>query len=114
MAYADKGVRRSPLHERLWGTFMQCRWLQWVLRLLATTVIMLGLLTQLNVQELQQVIVAPALSPLLGMIVVAWLFVLLGGIKFWVLYRALTPVSFASFIRYFVVATSLGTDIEQP
>jgi uncharacterized membrane protein YbhN (UPF0104 family) len=43
------------------------------------------------------------------MIVVAWLFVLLGGIKFWVLYRALTPVSFSSFIRYFVVATSLGT-----
>jgi uncharacterized membrane protein YbhN (UPF0104 family) len=88
---------------------MQHRWLQWALRLLATTVIMLGLLTQLNVQELQRVLVAPAVSPLLGMIVVAWLFVFLGGIKFWVLYRALTPVPFASFIRYFVVATSLGT-----
>ena len=88
---------------------MQHRWLQWLLRLLATTVVMLWLLTQLDVQELQRVTVAPAVSPLLGMIVVAWLFVLLGGIKFWVLYRALTPVAFSSFIRYFVVATSLGT-----
>jgi uncharacterized membrane protein YbhN (UPF0104 family) len=43
------------------------------------------------------------------MFVVAWLFVFLGGLQFWVLYRTLTPVSFSSFIRYFVVATSLGT-----
>jgi len=56
----------------------------------------------------QRVIVAPAVLPLLGMIVVAWLFVLLGGVKFWVLYRALTPVAFRPFIQYFIVATSLG------
>lgn len=109
MAPAGKGVRQGTFRGRLWGTLMQHRWLQWLLRLLATTVVMLWLITQLDVQELQRVMVAPTVPPLLGMIVVAWLFVLLGGIKFWVLYRALTPVSFSSFIRYFVVATSLGT-----
>jgi hypothetical protein len=98
MESAGKGVRQGTFRGRLWGTLMQHRWLQWLLRLLATTVVMLWLLTQLDVQELQRVMVAPAVSPLLGMIVVAWLFVLLGGIKFWVLYRALTPVSFSSFI----------------
>ena len=108
MEPAGKAVRQGTFRGRLWGMLMQHRWLQWLLRLLATTGIMLWLLTQLDVLALQRVLVAPALPPLLGMIVGAWLFVLLGGIKFWVLYRALTPVSFPSFIRYFVVATSVG------
>jgi len=42
------------------------------------------------------------------MVGTAWLFVLLGGIKFWVLHQGLTPVRFASFITHFVVATAFG------
>src|SRR5215211_5492902 len=52
MEPAAKGVRQGTFRGRLWGTLMQHRWLQWVLRLLATTVVMLWLLTQLDVQEL--------------------------------------------------------------
>jgi uncharacterized membrane protein YbhN (UPF0104 family) len=70
--------------------------------------VVVWLLQQIDVPALQRVAVAPAVWPLLGMVVVAWVCVLLGGMKFWVLYHALTPVAFCPFLRYFVVATSLG------
>ncbi len=93
---------------KLWVILAQHRWLSWPLRLVMTAMVVVWLVRQIDVPVLQRVVVAPAVLPLLGMIVVAWLFVLLGGVKFWVLYRALTPVAFCSFIRYFIVATSLG------
>lgn len=101
-------MRDAIMLSRLWGFFSQHRWLSWPLRLVVTAAVVVWLLRQIDVPTLQRVAVAPAVLPLLGMVMVAWVFVLLGGIKFWVLYRALTPVAFCPFLRDFIVATSLG------
>lgn len=85
------------------------RWLGWLLQTLVTTFIIIWILTYLDLNELRQAAVTPAWLPLIGMAFAAWVFVLIGGAKFWVLFRALTPVPFLSFIGYFLVATALGT-----
>jgi len=108
MELTPKVLRQEACVFGLPVIFARRRWLIWGVRLCVTTGIIAWLLRQLNLQELQRVVVPPAVTPLLGMIGTAWLFVLLGGIKFWVLHQGLTPVPFSSFITHFVVATSFG------
>ncbi|RME49689.1 MAG: UPF0104 family protein [Caldilineae bacterium] len=93
------GVRRLLRHRR---------W-QWGFRLLATAVFLVLILRAIDLDEFRRVAVAPDWLPLAGMVLSAWVFVLIGGLKFWVLFRALTPVSFRAFMGYFLVATALGT-----
>jgi len=100
--------RRALYMAMLRTALARQRWVVWLLRLGVMGSILVWLTRQLNLQELQRVAVNPALLPLMGMMVTGWLFMLLGGIKFWVLYQAITPVAFRPFIGYFFVATALG------
>ena len=108
MAQVVRETRQAVNTTRWRAALSQHCWFSWLLRLLGTLAITAWLLMQLNLREWQRVVVTPALLPLLGMVGAAWLFVLLGGFKFWVLYRALTPVAWRPFLGYFVVATSVG------
>lgn len=87
---------------------VQRSWCHWGIRLVVTTGMLIWVLQQLNVQAFQSALLVPALLPLLAMVGAAWIFVLLGGLKFWVLSKALTPIPFVAFLRHFLVATAFG------
>jgi len=85
------------------------RHFRWSLRLLVTVFLIGWILRSIDVEEFRRVALSPAWPPLVAMVLMAWVFVALGGMKFWVLFRALTPVSLRAFMGYFLVATALGS-----
>ncbi len=81
----------------------------WIFRLLVTILVTAWILRSVNIEEFRRVAVAPDWWPLAGMILIAWLFQLIGATKYWLLFRALTWVPFRAFVKYFLVATSLAS-----
>ena len=109
MALGSVTSRRATGRGELSGLLARHRWLGWGVRLAGTLGMLAWLWTQLDLQALQGVVARPAVWPLLAMVGLAWLFVLLGGMKFWVLGKALTPLPWIVFLRHFLVATAFGT-----
>ncbi|MGE3540970.1 MAG: YbhN family protein [Candidatus Tectimicrobiota bacterium] len=75
---------------------------------MGTLGMLIWLWAQLDLQALREAVVWPALLPLGGMIGTAWVFVLLGGVKFWLLCRVLTSIPVRIFMYHFCVATAFG------
>ncbi|HLO30011.1 MAG TPA: lysylphosphatidylglycerol synthase transmembrane domain-containing protein [Anaerolineales bacterium] len=85
------------------------RWLTWLLRAGVTGLVLLWVLSFIDFEQFKQITVSPAWMPLAGMVLFAWLFVFIGAVKFWYMFKAIAPVPFGRFIVHFLVATSIGT-----
>ena len=83
--------------------------LGWTVRLLFAIGLIVLILHNLNLGEFQAVVVAPRWLPLVGMVVTALIFVLLGAVNIWIMLSALAPLQFVTVLRYYLVATAFGT-----
>jgi uncharacterized membrane protein YbhN (UPF0104 family) len=66
-------------------------------------------LSRINFKEFQMVVVNPVWGPLIIMIIVSVLVMLTSAIKCWVLCYALVPFPLSQFIRYYFIASSIGS-----
>jgi uncharacterized membrane protein YbhN (UPF0104 family) len=78
------------------------------LRVLVALGILFLVFRSLDVGDFRAVMAAPRWLPLIGMVVTAFGFMLLGGVAVWVLIIPQTRIALGRFLRYHVVATGLG------
>lgn len=84
------------------------RWFNWAWRFAVTLIVAGWILARLELAEFTRVLIAPRWDALIAMVIVSLIFATLGGIKVWVLLRALAPVKLRVIVGYFLVATSFG------
>ncbi|MEW6717732.1 MAG: lysylphosphatidylglycerol synthase transmembrane domain-containing protein [Chloroflexota bacterium] len=80
----------------------------WALRLLVSVAVLIWLITSLNPGELLAALSYPHWAYLGLMVVCAWIFLVLGGLKIWVLLSTLKPIPFPRVLGRFLIASSLG------
>lgn len=85
------------------------RWFNWAWRFTVTLIVAGWILARLELAEFTRVLIAPRWNALIAMVVAALLFVVLGGLKVWVLLRALAPVRLGAVVQYYFVATAFGS-----
>jgi len=98
----------DPLRVRL-AALSRHRWFNRTWRAVITLIVIVWIFSRLDLTQFARVVVAPRWDALLGMVAAALIFVAIGGMKVWVLLRALAPVRLRLVLGYFVVATALGS-----
>lgn len=84
-------------------------WLNWGLRATVTALVLLWLFSFIDTEQFRDVAISPNWIPLVGMVLFAWIFVFIGALKFWYMFKAIAPVAFKPFLLHFLMATSIGT-----
>ena len=99
----------SSFAKKLMDWIGKRRWITWLFRACVTGLVFLWVLSFIDLEQFQQVTISPSWIPLAGMVLFAWLFVFIGALKFWYMFKAIASVPFGRFLLHFLVATSIGT-----
>ena len=89
-------------------TLARNRWFNWAWRFIITLMIVGWIFLRIDFAQFARVVVAPQWIELIGMVGAGLVFAFMGGVKVWVLLRALAPIRLQTVVKYFFVSTSLG------
>jgi uncharacterized membrane protein YbhN (UPF0104 family) len=79
------------------------------IRIVVSLALVLWILKAVDLTVLNEVVGSPKLVPILAMIGFSLVFVFLGGVKLWVLFRGFSPITLWLFTGYFFLAGSVGS-----
>ena len=106
---AKRRPRSTTVLARLRRWSSHHRWALWTLQAIVSIGLIAWVLSLLDLTNFSQVLIRPQWDWLLAMIVAAWLYLLLGGYKYWLLIRTHNRVPLLPFLGYFIMASSIGT-----
>lgn len=78
-------------------------------RFAVSIVLLLWIFKSVDLSAFREVIISPNLVPIVAMVGFSLVFVFLGGLKLWILFRGFRPINLWLFTGYFFLAGSVGS-----
>jgi uncharacterized membrane protein YbhN (UPF0104 family) len=102
-------MNKKSIFKKMMDVYRRNGWLSWLLRIFVTGVVILWIITRIDLKQFQQALIAPEWGPLVLLVLAAWLVLLIGALKSWLLFKAFSPIPFFTFLINFLAAISFGS-----
>jgi uncharacterized membrane protein YbhN (UPF0104 family) len=80
-----------------------------IIRFAVSVALLFWIFKSVDLSVFKEVIVSPNITPIVAMIGFSFVFLFLGGVKLWILFRSFSPINLKLFTGYFFLAGSVGS-----